>query len=75
VTRISRSTTFSGNQLSGHERGATESGKLYAKDAVPDALHTHVDRLTFQLPAIEPFDIEDGLLAIRDALARKVGAA
>jgi integrase len=60
------------NQLSGHERGDTISANRYAKDAGPDALLAHIDRLTFRIPSIAPFDVVEGVVAVEHALARKV---
>lgn len=66
---------FTINQLSGHERGETMSRQRYAKDAKPDVLRPHVDRLTFNIPAIAVFDSGEGVDAIKDALKRKERAA
>lgn len=63
---------FTINQLSGHERGESMSGKRYAKDASPDLLVQHIDRLCFPLPAIAPLDVADALAALDAALGRKL---
>lgn len=62
---------FTINQLSGHERGETMSTKRYTEDEGPDALREIVDRLSFDIPAVVPFCISEGLEAIKDALIRK----
>jgi integrase len=59
------------SELAGHERGETMSGKRYAKDRGAEKLAPHIERLTYDLPPITPFDIEDGLVALDHALARK----
>jgi integrase len=51
---------FTINQLSGHERGATMSSKRYTKDEGPDALREIVDRLSFDIPAVKPFNVSEG---------------
>lgn len=63
---------FTINQLTGHERGESMSARRYAKDASPDVLIEHVNRLSFPLPGFQPFDLADGIAAIEAALARKV---
>lgn len=62
---------FTINQLSGHERGETMSGNRYAKDASPDILRVHIDRLTFVIPKITPFNVAEGLVALNYALDQK----
>jgi integrase len=62
---------FTTNQLSGHERGQTTSGNRYAKDEHPDVLRAYIDRLEFNIPTPMPFDVAEGLTAVKHALARK----
>jgi integrase len=57
-------------QLLGHIRGTTETGKRYAKDQQAKELQQHVDKLTFALPDIAPFDAVQGVVAVGDALKR-----
>ncbi len=59
------------NQFSGHVRGETMSGIRYRKDEDADQLLPYIERLAFALPEIAPFDVDEGLAALRDALARK----
>jgi integrase len=61
------------NELSGHERGETMSAQRYATGQGIDALRAHVDRLAFNIPMIAPFDVAEGLVAVKHALERKVG--
>lgn len=60
------------NQLSGHERGETMSANRYTKDQSPDILEGYITRLSFNIPVIESFDIDEGLQAVLNALKRKV---
>lgn len=62
------------NQLSGHARGKTTSSTTYRKDQPADEMQPYIDRLTFKLPALAPFDVAAGLGALRDALGRKKGS-
>ncbi len=59
------------SQLAGHERGETMAGKRYAKDRAAEALAPRIALLTYELPAIAPFDVQDGLIALEHALVRK----
>lgn len=59
------------NQLSGHARGETQSGKRYRKDQAARQLKPYVDRLAYNLPSIAPFDVSAGLEALECALERK----
>ncbi len=59
------------SQLAGHSRGDTITLTRYRKDAEADRLLGYVKQLDFNLPAIAPFSIADGLDAVRDALRRK----
>ncbi|WP_439685716.1 site-specific integrase [Cupriavidus oxalaticus] len=61
------------NQLSGHARGKTTSSTTYRKDQPADEMRPYIDKLTFKLPTIAPFDVAAGLDALKDALARKKG--
>ena len=78
VTRLNRLeprlSEFTINQLSGHERGKTMSGNRYNKDEGPDALKGYVERLSFGLPPITQFCVDEGLEAVKDALHRKTGS-
>jgi hypothetical protein len=53
------------------ERGETMSARRYAKDAGPDSMSVHIERLKFKIPRVAPFDVPDGLEAVRAALLRK----
>jgi integrase len=61
-------------QISGHQRSTSILGSTYRKDIVVDQLAPTVARLDFNLPAIAPFDLDEGMKAVRDALARKRNA-
>jgi integrase len=54
----------------GHERGETTSLKRYGKDAAK-RLHPYIESLDFELPAIQPFKIAEGIVAIKQALHRR----
>jgi len=58
-------------QLTGHTRGADVHDKTYRKDVEPELAAPYVNRLQVSLPVIAPFDIDAGLVAIKDALQRK----
>ena len=60
-------------QLIGHARGKDVHDTRYRKDEEPEVLAPYVNRLAVTLPKIATFDIEVGLLAIKDALQRKSG--
>lgn len=60
------------NQFTGHERGTTMSATRYRKDKVATKQLVYINRLDFGLPKIAPFDIEAGMLALKNALDRKV---
>jgi integrase len=57
--------------ISGHARPNDDAISGYIKDQVPAALLLAVQRLDFELPSIAVFDIEAGVDAVADALARK----
>lgn len=59
------------SQLTGHERGMTMAAGRYMKDAGPDKMYHHIAQLQFHLSTIASFDIEEGLVAVKDALDRK----
>lgn len=56
--------------IAGHERGKTTSLKRYGKDDAA-RLQPHIDILDFELPAIHPFKIAEGVIAIKQALRRR----
>ena len=56
--------------IAGHERGETTSLKRYGKDAAK-RLHPYIESLDFELPAIQPFKIAEGIMAIKQALHRR----
>lgn len=59
-------------QLTGHERGQTQSGTRYAKDRHAGELKSVIDNLTFpSLAGLVPFNAEAGLRAINAAQRRK----
>lgn len=58
-------------QISGHARSQSVLGKTYRKEVMPDELAKEVERLNFNLPPIAQFDVEAGVVALRDALDRK----
>ena len=59
------------NEFSGHKRGNTTSLNRYSKD--DDArLRPYLERLTFNLPPIQPFKTEEGIAAIKQALHRRI---
>jgi integrase len=58
-------------QLAGHSRGEAIAAKRYRKDAAAERLLSYVKQLDFELPAIKPFVIADGLDAVKDGLRRK----
>lgn len=59
------------NQFTGHARGETLSAIRYRKDKVATKQLVYIDRLDFDLPVIAPFNIEAGMLAVKNALDRK----
>lgn len=63
------------SQLTGHVRGMGMAGNRYVKDATPDKLRPHIERLHLSLPVIAPFDVDEGLKAVGDALNRKARLA
>lgn len=58
-------------QFAGQERGDRVSSRTYRKDIEPDDALPLINALSFNLPPIHPFNIEDGLIAIKSALLRK----
>lgn len=60
-------------QLTGHARGADIHDKTYMKDVEPDDAALHVNRLKVTFPFVAPFNIGQGLEAIKHALQRKDG--
>lgn len=56
--------------IAGHERGETTSLKRYGKDDA-ERLHPYIESLDFELPAIQPFKIAEGIAAIKQALHRR----
>ncbi|MDY7566282.1 site-specific integrase [Pseudomonas sp. RTC3] len=61
-------------QLAGHERGETISAKRYRKDAADAQLAGYVDRLSFELPVIQPFAYDAAPGYIRTALRRRMSS-
>lgn len=59
------------SQITGHSRGPVTAVHGYIKDQSVDELKSTVNRLKFELPLIAPFDIEQGLKAVRDSIGRK----
>lgn len=58
-------------QFTGHQRGSDAHDAVYRKDLEADEALPFITRLNIRLPAIAPFDIDAGLKAVTDALARK----
>ncbi len=63
------------NQLTGHQRGKTESEMRYRKDELVDESRTYIEQLKFNIPPIAVFDVAAGLEAVTHALERKEFAA
>jgi hypothetical protein len=57
--------------ISGHARPSDDAINGYIKDQLPAALLVAVQRLDFELPLIGAFDVDAGVEAVADALARK----
>lgn len=47
--------------------------RTYAKDVEPERAVEYLKLLSYELPAIAPFDPLDGIESLRDALGRKQG--
>lgn len=63
-------------QLTGHERGATQSGTRYMKDRAASELKPIIDRLGFAcLAEVVQFDIKAGMRALKIAERRKAAVA
>ena len=58
-------------QLMGHARGESESSKRYRKDRPPQQLLQAIAVISYPLPVIAPFDPDEAIEAIKDALKRK----
>jgi integrase len=58
-------------QLTGHTRGKGTQDRVYKKDVAADEALPYVARMKIRLPDIEPFNVEEGLRAVKDALQRK----
>lgn len=58
-------------QLVGHERGEDIHSKVYMHDVTPSQAVGYLSSLNVKLPAICPFDVAEGLKALKDALSRK----
>ncbi len=58
-------------QLMGHARGDSESTKRYRKDRLPEQLREAIAAICYPFPKIAPFEPDEGLCAVRDALQRK----
>lgn len=64
------------NQLTGHERGKTQSATRYAKDRTVGDLKSVIDGLEFQsLINLKRFNVKAGLNAVRAAIRRKTSAS
>lgn len=59
------------SQLSGHAQEGGMAAIRYRKDQNADKLKPHVERLSFPLPAIAPFDVAAGMEALADGLSAK----
>lgn len=59
------------DELAGHSRGKGEGHATYIKDRSADEQAPHLNPLHFDLPPIAPFDVQEGLRALSDALSRK----
>jgi integrase len=70
-THTLKMTQLESAQISGHARGSGVFINHYVKDQLPDELVSAVERVTFDLPLIAPFDCDEGLKAISSALKRK----
>lgn len=62
------------NEIADHERGDTTSLNRYGKDAAARQC-PHLEKLNFNLPAIQPFKVYEGLASIKHALRRRVSPA
>lgn len=58
-------------RLLGHEPGAGVNERHYLADPTPDETISIIRQLDFGLPPIAAFDIEEGVMAVKDALRRK----
>jgi integrase len=59
------------NEMVGHARGEGQGHEGYIKDQTADEQAPLMARLEFELPDIAPFDVVEGIKALRDALSRK----
>lgn len=57
--------------IAGHERGETMSLTRYGKDDAK-RLSPYIESLDFELPTIHPFKVAEGIVAIKQALRRKM---
>ena len=57
----------------GHEPGSGVNEQHYLADPTPDESVVVVKQLDFGLPDIAPFNLDEGVKAVRDALRRKNG--
>lgn len=60
-------------RLMGHEPGSGVNEQHYLADPTPDESIGIVKQLSFSLPSIANFDLDEGVKAIKDALRRKKG--
>lgn len=58
-------------QFTGHVRGNDSHDTTYRKDLGADQALPYIERLQVTLPQIAPFDVQEGLKAIADALRRR----
>ena len=58
-------------RLLGHEAGSSVNEQHYLSDPTPDALASELNALSFGLPRIGGFDVDAGIVAVKDALRRK----
>ena len=59
------------SEIAGHERGETISFTRYGKDDAK-RLSPYIEILDFKLPTIQPFKVAEGLVAIKQALRRRM---
>jgi len=59
------------SSIAGHERGSSMSLKRYGKDRAT-RLTPYIESLDFKLPTIQPFKVTEGIVAIKQALRRRI---
>lgn len=59
------------SQLSGHAQDGGMAAVRYRKDQNADKLKPYIERLSFSLPSIAPFNVSAGMEALADGLSAK----